>query len=78
MKPISSKNKNVKYLLCVIDVLTKYAQVKPLNDKKVKTVLDTFIEIVNESNGKPINYWLIKEKNFIMKLYKNGQTIMIF
>ena len=78
MKPLSSKNKNVKYLLCVIDVLTKYAQVKPLNDKKVKTVLDTFIEIVNESNGKPINYWLIKEKNFIMKLYKNGQTIMIF
>ena len=78
MKPISSKNKNVKYLLCVVDVLTKYAQVKPLNDKKVKTVLDTFIEIVNESNGKPINYWLIKEKNFIMKLYKNGQTIMIF
>ena len=78
MKPISSKNKNVKYLLCVIDVLTKYAQVKPLSDKKVKTVLDTFIEIVNESNGKPINYWLIKEKNFVMKLYKNGQTIMIF
>ena len=78
MKPISSKNENVKYLLCVIDVLTKYAQVKPLSDKKVKTVLDTFIEIVNESNGKPINYWLIKEKNFIMKLYKNGQTIMIF
>ena len=76
MKPISSKNKNVKYLLCVIDVLTKYAQVKPLNDKKVKTVLDTFIEIVNESNGKPINYWLIKENNFIIKLYKNGQTII--
>ena len=72
MKRLSSKDKNIKYLLCVIDVLTKYAWVKPLNDKKVKTVLDTFIEIVNESNGKPINYWLIKEKNFIMKLYKNG------
>ena len=53
MKPLSSKNKNVKYLLCVIDVLTKYAWVEPLNDKKVKTVLNTFIEIVNESNRKP-------------------------
>ena len=25
----SSKNKNIKYLLCVIDVFTKYAWVKP-------------------------------------------------
>ena len=30
----ASKNKNVKYLLCVIDVFTKYARVKPLKDKK--------------------------------------------
>ena len=27
---LSSKNKNVKYLLCVIDIFTKYAWVKPL------------------------------------------------
>ena len=53
MKQLSSKNKNIKYLLCVIDVLTKYEWVKPLNNKKVKTVLNTFIEIVNESNRKP-------------------------
>ena len=32
MKPLSSKNKNVKYLLCVIDVFTKYEWVKPLKD----------------------------------------------
>ena len=30
MESLSSKNKNVKYLLCVIDVFTKYAGVKPL------------------------------------------------
>ena len=33
MGSLSSKNKNVKYVLCVIDVFTKYAWVKPL--KKV-------------------------------------------
>ena len=33
MGSLSSKNKNVKYLLFVIDVFTKYALVKPLNDK---------------------------------------------
>ena len=36
MGSMSSKNKNVKYLLCVIDVFTKYAWVKALKDKKVK------------------------------------------
>ena len=53
MGSLSSKNKNVKYLLCVIDDFTKYAWVKPLKDKKGKTALDAFIEIVNESNCKP-------------------------
>ena len=34
MESLSSKNKNVKYLLCVIDVFTKYAWVKSLKNKK--------------------------------------------
>ena len=41
-----SKNKNVRYLLCVIDIFTKCAWVKPLKDKKGKTVLNAFIKIV--------------------------------
>ena len=35
------------------NVFTKYAWVKHLKDKKGKTVLNTFIEIVNEFNCKP-------------------------
>ena len=47
---LSSKNKNVKYLLCVINVFTKYAWVKPLiKDKKGRKLLNSFIEIVNVS-----------------------------
>ena len=53
MESLSSKNKNVKYLLCVLDVFTKYAWVKPLKDKKGVTVLNDFIEVVNESKCKP-------------------------
>ena len=34
MESLSSKNKNVKYSLCVIDVLNKYAWVKSLKEKK--------------------------------------------
>ena len=48
----------VKYLLCVIDVFTRYVWVKPLKDKKDKTVLNPFIEIVNESNRKPNKLWI--------------------
>ena len=47
MKSLSSKNQNVKYLLCVTDIFIKYAWVKHLKDKKGNAVLNTFIEIVS-------------------------------
>ena len=58
MGSLSSKNKNIKYLLCDIDASTKYAWFKPLKDKKVKIFLNSFIEIVNESNRKRIKLWV--------------------
>ena len=33
MESLSTKNKSAKYLLCGIDVFTKYAWVKPLKNK---------------------------------------------
>ena len=54
---MSSKNKNIKYLLCVIDVFTKYARVKHLKDKKGKTVLNTVIEKINESSRRSNKLW---------------------
>ena len=36
----------------VTDIFTIYAWVKPLKETKGKTVLNAFIEIVNESNYK--------------------------
>ena len=52
-----------KYLLCVLDVFAKYSWAKPLKDKKVKAVLNSFIEI---------NYGLTKEKNVIIVPCKSG------
>ena len=62
MESLSSRNKTVKYLLCVIDVFTKYGWVKPLKDKKSITVLDDFIEIVNEYNCKRNISWVDQGK----------------
>ena len=53
MRSLSSFNRGAKYLLCVADVLTKYAWVKTLKNKKSKTVLYRFIKIVNKPKSKP-------------------------
>ena len=63
-------NQGVKYLLCVIDVFTKYAWSKPWKGKKAKTVLHGFVEIESKSKRKPINNGLIREQNFIITLCK--------
>ena len=47
MESLSSFNRGVKYVSCVIESFTKYAWVKPLKDKKAKTVLHGFIETEN-------------------------------
>ena len=39
MGSLSSKNRVVTDLLCVIDFSTKYTRVKPLTDKKLKQFL---------------------------------------
>ena len=53
MGSLSSLNRGAKYLLCVTDVFNKCAWVKPLKDKKAKTVLHSFIEIENVSTCQP-------------------------
>ena len=45
--------------------------VKPLKDNKGKIALNTFIKIVMNLIVNQINYGLIKEENFILKLCKN-------
>ena len=53
MGSLSSKNQGVKHLLSVVYVSTKFAWVKLLKDKKVKAVLNGFIEIVSKSKRQP-------------------------
>ena len=64
MGSLSSYNRGVKYLLCAKDVFTKYTWVKPLKDKKGKTVLNGFIKTVNESKHKPNKSWVDPGREF--------------
>ena len=68
MGSLYSKNKNVKYSLCIIHVFTKDAWFKPLKDKKGKQFLMLFWKWLMNLLVNQINYGLIKEKNFIAKI----------
>ena len=49
-------------------VYAKYAWVKPLKDEKRKTVLNAFMEIVNEFNHKRNKSWVDQRGEFYNKL----------
>ena len=72
MQLISNFNKKFRFLLCVIDIFSKYAWVVPLKDKKGVSIVDAFQKILDDSDRKPNKIWLIKEANFKIILFKNG------
>ena len=49
MQLLSKFNKGIKYLLCVIDLFSKYAFVLPLKDKKGISIVNAFQSILNKS-----------------------------
>ena len=51
---ISKYNKGIRYLLCAIDLFSKYAFVAPLKDKKGTTIASAFQKILNNSKRKVI------------------------
>ena len=58
MQSLSRKNKGIKYLLCAIDLYSKYAFVIPLKDKKGISIVNAFNKIIKQSNGKPNKIWV--------------------
>ena len=54
---ISKFNKGFRFLLCVIDIYSKYAWVVPLKDKKGVSIVNAFQSILNKSNRKPNKIW---------------------
>ena len=71
MQLIGKFNKIFRFLLCVIDVFSKYAWVVPLKDKKGVSIVNPFKKTLNDSARKPNKYGLLKEVNFTIVLLKN-------
>ena len=58
MQSLIRKNKGIKYLLCAIDLYSKYAFVIPLKDKKGIGIVNAFNKIIKQSNRKPNKIWV--------------------
>ena len=74
MQLISKYNKGIKYLLCVIDLFSKYAWVIPLKDKKGSSIANAFQKVLSSSNRKPNKIWVDQcsefYNSFFLKIVK--------
>ena len=64
MQLLSKFNKRFRFLLCVIDIFSKYAWVVPLKDKKGISIVNAFKQILTESNRKQNKIWVDKGSEF--------------
>ena len=70
MQSLSKKNKGIKYLLCAIDLYSKYAFVVPLKDKKGISVTNGFNKIIKQSGRKPNKIWVDQRSEFYNHVFK--------
>ena len=56
LQSLSRKNKLIKYLLCAIDLFSKYAFVIPLKDKKGISIVNAFNKIIKNLIENQIKY----------------------
>ena len=70
MQSFSRKNKGIKYLLCAIDLYSKYAFVVPLKDKKGISIVNAFNKTIKQSNRKPNKIWVDQGGEFYIYNFK--------
>ena len=70
MSLISKFNEGIKYLLCVIDLFSKYAWVIDLKNKKGDSIVEGFQKILENSGRKPNKIWVDNRTEF----YNNNKV----
>ena len=78
MQSLSKYNTGIKYLLCAIDLFSKYAWVNPVKDKKGTNIVNAFKKIIlegskAESKGwrKPNKIWVDQGSEFYNNSFKD-------
>ena len=72
MQSLSKCNNGITYLLCAIDLFSKYAWVIPLEDKRGISIVNFIVNAKNleSSNRKPNKTWVDQDGEFYNKLFK--------
>ena len=82
MQSLSRKNKSIKYLLCAIDLCSKYAFVIPLKNKKGISIVNAFDKIIKQSNNrKPNKLWGDQGSEFYNNVFEkwlSGNDIIMY
>ena len=74
VQSLSKYNKGNKYLLCTIDLLSKYAWVIPIKDKKGTSIVNGFQKIISEGR-KPNKIWVDQGSEFYNNSFKDSLKI---
>ena len=70
MQSLSKYNKGIKYLLCAIDLFSKYAWIVPLKDKKETRIVNAFQKIISKER-KPNKIWVHQCSEFYNQSFKD-------
>ena len=70
MQSLSKFSKGIKYLLCAIDLFSKYAWVTSLKDKKGTSIVNAFQKIISEGR-KPNKIWVDQGSEFYNQSFKD-------
>ena len=81
MQSLSKKTEGIKYLLCAIDLHSKYAFVIPLKDKKGISITNGFNKIIKQFKRKPNKIWVDQGGEFYNRVFKkwlSGNDIIMY
>ena len=67
MQSLSKFNKGFKYILCAIDMFSKYAWVISTKDKKGNSIVNAFKKIISGGQRKPNKIWVDQGNEFYKK-----------
>ena len=70
MQSLSKFNKGFNYLLCAIDLFSKYAWVIPIKDKKGNSIVNAFKKIIS-GQRKPNKIWVDQGSEFYNQSFKH-------
>ena len=71
MSLINKSDKEIKYLLCVIDLFSRYSWVIPLKNKREDSIVEGFKGVFKKSDRKPNKIWIDHGKEFYNNKVKN-------